>query len=652
MVIQYVALLLVASLVFVMLCKYLRIPTIAGYLFLGILVNQHSLGYIEHTDDIFYIAELGVMAIMFTIGLKFSIPKLISLRKNVFGLGGLQVLITLLLVTMISHAAYDVTWHDAILLASVIAMSSTAIISKMLIDRGLVNSPFGTRSIAILIFQDLAVIPLLIYFAFDSSDGGGAFSILKLIVTSIVLLSFLLFIAPLFINYVVSFFANQNSNEIFTIFVLSLIFCISILTYSVGLSLVLGSFITGMLLADTFHKYIVEDIIRPLKELFLGFFFVSIGLLIDPNVFITNWIDILSISILILVFKPLLIYILARLFNTHKWTATKTAVALGGTGEFGFVLITAAALTTDGDFLQLILAVNTSCMLVPPILLGVMETLKNKIAKDDWLLKARDLTKLTSETKDLEDHVIIGGYGQNGRIVSRLLNKFEVPWIAVESNYDIYSKAAEAGLNVKFASLSQTDTLIATGITRAKAIIVTYGEIAETSKSVYAAKSIRKDLPVIVKVIKHSDVPEIKATGADFLSVSSIDTGLSMAIMALREIGGVDVHKVLTDAHDIQKEFGESDTNIFHDVYLDSEDSHEVDRPFRVIISEDSVLFNKPKFWFDELIKSTKLELMHIMRDNNKVELIASDKFTIGDQIFLQGNQFDIDAFNDRLKTT
>lgn len=641
-IVEIIFILLGASLFCITLLKYLKMPTMFGYLLLGIGIGPHGFKFIEQSHHIAEIAELGIMAVMFTLGLKFSVTKIMSSKQYVFGLGGLQVSSTLVLATVVTKYALGVSWYEAFLFGSVVTMSSTAVISKLLIDQGEVHTPHGTRSIAILIFQDLAVIPLLVYFAYDPSDTGAP--LYTTILSSLAVIAILVFVAPRVMPPLVDFFANQRSNEIFTVFALVLVVGISLLTHLAGLSMVLGSFLAGMLLSESRHRYLIEDIIRPFREIFLGFFFVSIGLLLSPEVFTEQWLLILVATVLVVVFKPLIIYGLTRAMHTHQWTAMQVGASLGGTGEFGFVLLTAAATATGSELLQVMLAVNLVCMFTPTFLLGLVTKLRNSLGSSEWLLQARDLTRIASQTGDLKDHVILCGFGHNSRVIIRMLKKHDIPWVAIESDYERSKAAQEAGFNVVFGDARNAESLIALGIFKAKSLIITHGVQSATVQTVQAAKGVAPSLPITVKVLGDTDIEEVRDAGASYLSIAAMETGATMAARVMQEYGispQAISHDVRQMHEDMIKHGG---SNLFQSSVMDASDNDHVPRPGKIRLLEGSKATGMTVTQLLALLKGSKVEFLHLERNHKTVPSEENEVLQANDDIVISGNQYDLDA--------
>ena len=644
---EYIFILLAVSLVLITVMRRLQAPTIFGYLALGMLLGPESLDFFSEDADIAGIAELGIMAIMFSIGLEFSFSRLITSRRYVFGIGGIQVSVCGIIATLVMKFLFGYNWHDSLLTGAVISLSSTAVVSKMLIEEGLLSSPQGTRSICVLIFQDLAFIPMLVLANYSSGGAGASGSVVGLILSSIGILFVILFIIPRIMPHIVGFFADQGSNEIFTIFVLTLIMSISIVTYKAGLSLALGSFLAGMLLSESRHRYIIHDIVTPFREIFLGFFFVSIGLLINPSVFAQFWMPVLFGSLAVLLLKPILIYATVKLFGSHHWTAIYSGVALGGTGEFGFVLLTAAAMSTDSELLQILFAINLVCMGLSPVLTKCAEKIKSKMLKQEWLLKARDATRAAQQSSGLDNHIILGGFGQNSRIITRLLNKHSIPWIAIENNYQLYNAANKAGLNVIYGDTTHEDTLLASNIVQAKALIMTHGLQHVNIRTVMVARQLNSSMPIFAKVEGQSEIAECQEAGITHMAVGSLEVGTSLARRALQEyeIGSERTdYEITLLKGEIIKEGGMSMVQDMATSYYDSEEADRR-RPQIYMVTSQNNLGGQTVHWLKQLLQEHDITFRSLERNNEMVSVSIYDLLEEGDLLMLEANDFQMDAF-------
>lgn len=634
-VISLLFVLLAGSVVVITVLKYLRLPTMLGYLVIGLIVGPKGLAFIGEGSDVHHIAELGVMALMFSLGLKFSFTRLLESRKEVFGLGASQVVVCL---GAFSGAAwlFGLSPIDSLLAGAVMTMSSTAVISKILIERGELQTPHGNRTVAVLIFQDLAVIPLLILL--DDGDGESANWLFNL-VSSVVVLFFMLVIAPRLMKKLVNFFAQQGSNELFTAFVLSMVVGMALLSHQAGLSLILGAFLAGMLLAESYHRYLIEDIIRPFREIFLGFFFISIGLLVSTEGLLSNLPIIVLLSVALLVVKPLIIYGLTRVIGSYHWTAIYSAIALGGTGEFGFVLLAATSLD-DPQLLQILLSVNLLCMIMPPVLLPLTERLRIRLGGGkEWLLQARDLTRVIAVTGSMENHVIIVGFGQNAKIVSRMLEHRKIPWVALENNHAIITANESKDTHVVFGDGRNEQELVAAGIQQARVLVVTHPVHSTAIQTIHMAHQLNKKLTIITKVLGEKQVEEATAAGATFMSVSSLETGLGLATKTLQTFG-IRPHQIAQDIRD----FHGSAVEVGQSSVVDALESEFASRLREVRVDGTIVADGQTVAQVEELLEGTEVELIAIIRDEHKHNLTPTTEIIAGDALYLRGSGNHLDT--------
>ena len=652
-VIEIVFLLLGGGLLAITVLRYLKLPLLFGYLILGIAVGPHGLGVLDSETDVTHLAELGIMALMFTLGLKFSISRLLNSKRLVLGLGGLQMSICLGVVTALAIALFELEWRTALLIGSIVAMSSTAVVSRMLIERGEVTAPHGTRSISVLIFQDLAVIPLLILF---SGEDSGSSNLLTELLTAIALIVILVVGAPRVMPAMVRFFSQTGSSEVFTMFVLCFIVGVSLLTFSAGLSLVLGSFVAGMLLSESHHRYLIEEIIRPYSEVFLGFFFVSIGLLIVPADLLTNWPVIIAGTIAVLIFKPLVICLVALGMRTHLWTSLYTAIALGGTGEFGFVLLTAAASSTAAPIVQALLGINLLCLVSPSLLIPLLERMRSKWFGRDWLLQARDLTRIIHRASNVKNHIIVAGYGQNGKVICQLLDRQNIPWIAIENNHERAQVGTQAGKNVVFGDARTSEVLLAAGITDAKAMILTHGMHAQTLKSTHIAHQLNPQLPIVAKTINTDETQDVLQAGATHVITASMETGSSMAVRAM-QIFGINNDAILTTIYAGQSNDDDKDydmlpavaSEFFSHTLSNNSSSYAIRQ---IGVTADSILAGLSNKQLDRLLINSQVKVVYVQRDNQHIPPDTAYTLIADDVLFLEGNSSQLDTFSNMIKAS
>jgi len=340
---ELVLILLAAAVLVAAAARALRLPTMLGYLVTGIAIGPYALGWIPDSEEARYLAEFGVVFLMFSIGLEFSLPRLMTMRMTVFGFGGAQVVLTIALTTLMAWL-FHLPLLTAIALGGIMSMSSTAIVSKMMAERLEIQTPHGRQIFGALLFQDLAVVPLLILIpAFAKESDAMAATLGLAMFKAVVVLGFLLFVGQRIMRPWFQWVAGYKSPELFTLNLLLFTLGLAFLTESAGLSLALGAFLAGMLVSETEYRYQVEDDIKPFRDVLLGLFFVTIGMRLDLMQVMQNWGDVLLLVAAIVIGKAILVSGLSLAFGSSRPTAVRTALGLAQAGEFGFVLLAQAA---------------------------------------------------------------------------------------------------------------------------------------------------------------------------------------------------------------------------------------------------------------------------------------------------------------------
>ncbi|MEQ1880270.1 MAG: monovalent cation:proton antiporter-2 (CPA2) family protein, partial [Burkholderiales bacterium] len=397
---QLVLMLLAAAVGVVVVFRLLKLPALIGYLLVGIAIGPHALGLLPDSPETRHLAEFGVVFLMFSIGLEFSLPKLMTMRRMVFGLGLLQVGATLL-VCLGAAIAQGFGWRAGVVLGGIFAMSSTAILAKMLAERLELHSPHGRQILGILLFQDLAVVPLLIILP-ALAQGGDALGrelVVALFKAALILL-LLLTIGQRLMRDWFTLVARQKSSELFVLNVLLITLGLSWLTGLAGLSLALGAFLAGMLISETPYRYQVEQDIKPFRDVLLGLFFVTVGMRLDLAVLVADWHWIALLLGLSLAGKLALVVALSRLFGSDTGVALRTGLALAGAGEFGLVLLAQAGSMDllPPVILQWVLAVLVLSMLMAPFLIQHSEPLVRRFAASEWTRRAMALHQIAVQT--------------------------------------------------------------------------------------------------------------------------------------------------------------------------------------------------------------------------------------------------------------
>ncbi|MGH8750440.1 MAG: cation:proton antiporter, partial [Burkholderiales bacterium] len=535
---QLVLILLAAAVLVVVLFRVLKLPPLLGYLLVGIIIGPHALGWIHEDEGTRHLAEFGVVFLMFSIGLEFSLSKLITMRRTVFGLGAAQVTLTLLLV-LLAGIALGLEWRAGLALGGALAMSSTAIVSKMLAERLELSSEHGRKVIGVLLFQDLAVVPLLIIVPALAQGSGMASSLVAAALKAAAVLAVLLFFGQRLMRAWFHLVAKQKSSELFVLNVLLITLGLAYLTELAGLSLALGAFLAGMLISETEYRYQVEDDIKPFRDVLLGLFFVTVGMLLDVRSVLENWVAVGALLVALVLFKILLIAGLSRLFGSAPGIALRTALCLAQAGEFGFVLLWQAGglQLLGGEILQVVLAAMLLSMLAAPFIIERAEHLALHFSGAEWMLRAMQLHQIAVQTLAAQQHVIICGYGRSGQNLARFLEQENIPFVALDLDPQRVKEAAAAGDNVVYGDAGRREVLVAAGLMRAKALVVAESNVPLALKILSHVQETRPELPVLVRTLDDADLDRLKQAGATEVVAEIMEGSLMLASHALILVG-------------------------------------------------------------------------------------------------------------------
>jgi len=534
-----VLVLLAGGVLAVVACRSLGLPPIIGYLAAGVILGPHALGMVSDTAEVRRLAEFGVVFLMFSIGLEFSLPKLRAMGRSVFGLGLAQVAASIALCVGAALAVGG-TWQAGIALGGVLAMSSTAIVSKLLAERLELDTPHGRDAIGVLLFQDLAVVPLLILVpALGGPVEAIGRDIAAALVKAAVVLAVVILLGPRIMRAWFGMIARRRSTELFVLNVLLITLLLSFLTGLAGLSMALGAFLAGMLISETEFRYQVEEDIKPFRDVLLGLFFVSVGMMLDVGEVLAHAWLVLVILVLLLAVKGAVIGLLARAFGAEAGTALRTAIALAQGSEFGFVLLAQArgAELVPEPVVQSLLAAMILSMLVSPFLVAASDRIALRFAASEWMSRSLELHRLAVRTLESERHVIILGYGRNGQRLARLLEAEGVRYVALDLDPERVREAALAGDTVVYADCSRRESLVAAGLSRAAAVVVTFADVAAAARVLAHVHALNATVPVIVRARDEGDIASLTAAGASEVVPEAFESGLMLASHTLVWVG-------------------------------------------------------------------------------------------------------------------
>jgi CPA2 family monovalent cation:H+ antiporter-2 len=553
---------LVAAVLGVVVCRTLKLPAMLGYLVVGVLIGPNALALAKDTASIKYLAEFGVVFMMFVIGLEFNLPKLRSMRSLVFGLGLSQVALTMigtaaghgLLVWVFSFTStpWQMGWEGSLVLGGAMAMSSTAIVVKMMAERLELETEHGRRVIGVLLFQDLAVVPLLVLIpALDSSGSDMAWAIGLAVLKAAALLTILLVGGKHVMRWWLTLVARRKSDELFMLNLLLVTLGLAWMTEHAGLSLALGAFVAGMLVAETEYKHQVETDIRPFHDVLLGLFFITVGMKLDWRPVLEQWFLVLLLTTIPVVAKFVLVAALTRLFGATPGVALRTGLYLAQAGEFGFVLLALGALhnLVAPQWVSPVLASMVLSMLVSPFLIIFSNRIVMRLSSTDWLLQSVQLTTIAKRSITTQGHVIICGYGRSGQNLARLLDKETIPYMALDLDPDRVRQAAAAGQSVVFGDAARLQSLMAAGLARASAVVVSYPDTPSALKILRLVREHAPKVPVVVRTLDDTDLEKLREAGAAEVVPEAIEGSLMLASHALVLVG-VPMRRVIQMARD------------------------------------------------------------------------------------------------------
>ncbi|WP_047540683.1 monovalent cation:proton antiporter family protein [Methylotenera versatilis] len=642
-----VLLLLTSSVLAVALFRALRMPALLAYFFVGVVFGPYALNLLPDTISGRHVAEFGIVFLMFSIGLEFSLPKLYAMRKTLFGLGGAQVIITMGVAILAGWLA-GLSLPTAFVIGGALTMSSTAIVSKILIERVDLNSRHGRLSIGILLFQDLAVIPILVLIPALGAQSGDFGTTLALSLIKTVVLLFVLFkFGKTIVSYWFSIVARQHSRELFVMNVLMVTLLLAFATKLAGLSYALGAFIAGMLISETRYRYQVESDIASFRDILLGLFFITVGMLLDFHQLISHAGLVLALLVGFVLFKGIVIAVLSRLFGFELGVGIRTGVVLAQAGEFSFVILALGLeqKLIGGDELQVVLAASLLSMVIAPFIIQYNGRIARKLVKSYTRNSGQVVDEIVSVTKNLKDHVIICGYGRSGQYLGRFLKEENIPFIALDIDPTRVHDAAQAGQHVMYGDASRRLVLEAAGSERAKALIVSYSDMRASLKVLHIVKENYPNLPVIVRTYDDADIDAFRDAGATEVVPEVLEGSLMLASHALVLLG-IPLNRVVKRIRLFREERYKMFQGYFHgisDLSTEATEAHQI-RLHSVEVTKEAFMTNMHLDQIDFV--SFNVELQHIRRPNMLEDILPRPDIVIdvGDILVLLGRPADLSS--------
>jgi len=503
----------IATLLNVLLKRY-EIPTVIGYIISGAIISQlFGLHHAHHNEALRQLAEFGIVFLMFTIGLEFSVRHLRQMRREVFLFGGLQMLITGNLFGAVAHEVLGLELKASIIIGFSLALSSTAIVLKMLTERNEIHSGFGRVALGVLLFQDIAVIPILLMLSlFASPDRSVAGLLLWTAVGVVLLLAYVFILSHWILEPFLAWTLSADSEEIFLVAALMIVVGTSYVGHLLGFSYSLGAFLAGMALSDTRFKYRIEADLLTFRDIFLGIFFVTIGMQIEPGVLLEHWGTILALLSGVMLAKGLIIFLLLLPFLQRR-TALKSALALMQVGEFALAIFAIAAQyrLLEPETVQILIVTVVLSMIATPFIINHLKSLADRV------FSAEPEADLSIVSSGYRDHVLLLGYGPVGQRLAQELRKLSIPYLIIEHDYKLVKEAEENGEPILLGNAAAESVLRAAGIDRAMAVVVAIENPAKTRMVVDAVTRVAPGVTTVVAVRNASHQKIIETFPVNFV---------------------------------------------------------------------------------------------------------------------------------------
>ena len=523
--------------------RRLKIPPVLGYLVTGILVGPSVFELLADSEQMHFLAEMGVVFLLFSLGLEFSLPKLMSMKGLVFGLGSAQLAITTAIVAGIClTVGLDV--EQALIVGVVIALSSTAIVIKQLSEMRQTNSGSGQMAISVLLFQDIAVVPVLILIPMLGTDSDFGLSLLLALGKGVGAFIIIFLAGKLILPKLFDEIARARSDELFVLTAIMVVVFTGALTYSLGLSAALGAFLSGMMLGESKYRHQLDADIRPFKDILMGLFFVSIGMMLNLSLLVEQWSLLLICLPLLILAKSTIVALIYFNRRAKRRSALKSGFYLAQVGEFGFVVLALAqknALLSDAT-VSLIIALGVLSMAMTPILMHKADSLAKHLIKSHELLDKPLPTPTTCEL--MKDHVVICGFGRVGQTIARFLKKEAIAYIAMDQDPVRIQEAIVGGEKVLFGDSRHRDILKNCHVDKAKLVVITFDDNHSVMQVLSACKEMGQDIEVMIRTRDDTDMRKLKEAGAQTVVPETLEGSL-MLVSQVLFLSGVPMSRVL-----------------------------------------------------------------------------------------------------------
>lgn len=650
-----VMIILGGSVISTALLRRLRLPPVLGYLMVGLLIGPYAFQLIPKPDDLHFLSEFGLVFLLFSLGLEFSLGKMNALRKTVFGLGSSQVIICSLFFWSILHFLLGLSSEASLIIAGALGLSSTAIVTQELTRWNELNSNHGHSAIGILLFQDLAAVIFLIMIPAlaGTSDNSFSFAIGLILLKGVALFAVMLAVGKWLMPFIFHEISKTRSEELFVMTVLLVALTAAWITHALELSMALGAFLAGMMLGESHFKHQIEADIRPFRDILLGLFFVTVGMQLDYQVLIRNLHWVLLGSVGLVLSKAILITILAQLLGKDRSTSIRTGLILAQGGEFGFALLTLALANNllDAEIASLVVAIIVFSIAATPFLIrfnaNICQFLQpNKPYEEPPPHNSEELAAATSE---LDRHIIVCGFGRVGQTVARFMRKEELPILALDNDPIRVQEATGGGENIFFGDSSSRKVLEAAGLHRASLVVITVNEYEQTLSILRSVRALSHDIPVVVRTRDDSHLEDLKQEGATEVIPEALEGSLMLVthVMSQMQIPFRRIARMVQTAR-------EQRYQLLHGYFhgrlsqLQDREGNPLIRLHPVQVSNSCYAHGKTIA--DLRLESCQVQVIRIHRENLDIESPSQDfRLQEGDNLILQGMTEHIEQAESRI---
>ncbi len=517
---------MVASLCSAIIFQRLKLPTIVSYIVVGAIIGPNLLGLVHDPKHFSLIAELGVVFLLFSLGLEFSLQKMLQLRFIVFGVGGLQVFACIGVFTA-SVLLWGASPTQAFMIASALALSSTAIVTRELSTSKQLSNRHAHLSIGVLLFQDLIAVVFLILVPVLANNDTSKFAeeLIQALIRGGLLFAALMALGKWVLPKIYHEVAHSNSQEIFVLTTLVIALLAAWVTHSFHLSMALGGFITGMMLGEGPFKHQIDSDIRPFKDVLLGLFFVTIGMSIDLSLLVEFWPRLILFTLALLLIKICVVTAVIRVMGDNTYTAMRTALTLAQAGEFSLALLALASANgvIPNDQASFVVLLSVFTMIISPFLIRHSETLGNILLKGAKRDEKNENKKLEIE---IHDHVIVAGYGRVGKTIVSLLEEIDIPYIVIENNPKVVKQNFQEGVNIIYGDCSDLGLLERCHLSQSRLILLTFKTQDMAKTTISQIREREYHVPIIARCHEHNNLSELESLGADQVFSDMLETSI------------------------------------------------------------------------------------------------------------------------------